>query len=125
MSITAHSLSRARSRLSGLLPRGPRDLLAHVAIVSAFDAVQRFALHAPGIVLDVANWTHTANHFLLDALAGAGVAGLALAAAADIRVPALPRQPVLAHRPAVGNGHSVELQMQLLGQVKRNLFGTL
>lgn len=84
-----------RARLGSLLPRGPRDLLRQIVIVSLFDiayelsrvvatggrgaalahahnvvnterslgifrelSVQRFALHAPGIVLDIANWTY-------------------------------------------------------------------
>jgi membrane-associated phospholipid phosphatase len=95
IALTRRSASSPLRALAAVLPRGPRDLLKQVAIVSMFDiayeasrvlasgdrvsamaharsvvgaerslgifhelSVQRFAMHSPGIVLDIANWTY-------------------------------------------------------------------
>jgi membrane-associated phospholipid phosphatase len=93
--IPLRAAATGAARLRSALPRGPRDLVRQIVIVSLFDiayelsrvlatggrgtalaharsvvgaerslgifhelSVQRFALDAPGIVMDVANWTY-------------------------------------------------------------------
>jgi membrane-associated phospholipid phosphatase len=95
LAIPQRAAATGAARLRSALPRGPRDLLRQIVIVSLFDiayelsrvlatggrgtalaharsvvgaerslgifhelSVQRFALDAPGIVMDVANWTY-------------------------------------------------------------------
>jgi hypothetical protein len=95
LAIPQRAAATGAARLRSALPRGPRDLVRQIVIVSLFDiayelsrvlatggrgtalaharsvvgaerslgifhelSVQRFALDAPGIVMDVANWTY-------------------------------------------------------------------
>jgi membrane-associated phospholipid phosphatase len=95
LAIPQRAAATGAARLRSALPRGPRDVVRQIVIVSLFDiayelsrvlatggrgtalaharsvvgaerslgifhelSVQRFALDAPGIVMDVANWTY-------------------------------------------------------------------
>jgi membrane-associated phospholipid phosphatase len=95
IALTRPSFSAPLRAIAAALPRGPRDLVRQIVIVSLFDiayeasrvlaagdrvtamaharsvvsaeqslgmfhelSVQRFAMHSPGIVMDIANWTY-------------------------------------------------------------------